>query len=706
MNPNQPQGPPGAGGGVPGGAGQQSNYSRQIAQAQQAAMRQVQAQQHQQQQQQVVMPVPGPGGLAPAPAPVQPGAAAAAPGLDANALATIQSAIQGAVNDPTRMQNLLSNLVASGKINPTQLAQIRAMLARNSQTTNPNMQRQAIPVQPGMQQAAPAPQPIAPGQGPQVGQPSNLSGQAQASGAKPAVATTPVARLAQIEAELLNEAKVNNEANAAADHVSQLIKELDARLATLQPGTEDHKRALEQRQETQNKLAGVGSRFMEAKKYYDDLRAQKAALRVALGSVANNPVALAAAGGAGRPTNLVPLPGGGVPPAQGQPGVPPQAVSAPGAVLQPVGPAGIVPAKVELSAAGNAAAVNPVALGLAPGQAAGGAAAPVQATGAGGAGAADQAANAPVNRPLVGVPQTANRIEVTAPSATGDAFPASRGPRPTLSQGLAAPNPVVATPGTLSRPNMIGTPGGGAGAAGGAAAASSSSAVGAAAGAVRPSSPTVATAANWEELLGVAARESGKMVGKAVAAQQQASGSGGANDDFEVISVTPGPGVASSTFYTSGGGAAGGSASAGRPVARAAPAASALGTSGGSGGGYVSASASSFGVNSLIAAPENRLLNKRKVQELVGEIDSGEALEADVEDLILEMADEFIESVTHFACKLAKHRRGEKLEVKDVQLHLERNWNIRVPFPGSMPIPPPRTRASGTTTKGGAGGNS
>ncbi|XP_066935271.1 uncharacterized protein [Clytia hemisphaerica] len=94
--------------------------------------------------------------------------------------------------------------------------------------------------------------------------------------------------------------------------------------------------------------------------------------------------------------------------------------------------------------------------------------------------------------------------------------------------------------------------------------------------------------------------------------------------------------------------------------------------------------------SSATAQPQHssQALTKRKLQDLLHEIDPTETMDDDVEEALLHIADDFIENVITASCQLAKHRRSNILDVKDVQLHLDRNWNMWIPGFGSEDLRP------------------
>lgn len=83
--------------------------------------------------------------------------------------------------------------------------------------------------------------------------------------------------------------------------------------------------------------------------------------------------------------------------------------------------------------------------------------------------------------------------------------------------------------------------------------------------------------------------------------------------------------------------------------------------------------------NTSSSLNQSQILDKKVLQELVKEVDPTEQLDEDVEDLLLQVADDFIENVINSSCQLAKHRKSSMLEVKDVQFNLERNFNLFIP---------------------------
>jgi transcription initiation factor TFIID subunit 12 len=72
--------------------------------------------------------------------------------------------------------------------------------------------------------------------------------------------------------------------------------------------------------------------------------------------------------------------------------------------------------------------------------------------------------------------------------------------------------------------------------------------------------------------------------------------------------------------------------------------------------------------NSLGFVSESQVLDKKRLCELVNEVDPGEKLDEDVEDVLLQIADDFIEHTVSQACALAKHRKAANIDVRDVQV--------------------------------------
>eukprot|EP00053_Salpingoeca_punica_P006654 m.62322 g.62322 ORF g.62322 m.62322 type:complete len:231 (-) comp13792_c0_seq1:347-1039(-) len=72
------------------------------------------------------------------------------------------------------------------------------------------------------------------------------------------------------------------------------------------------------------------------------------------------------------------------------------------------------------------------------------------------------------------------------------------------------------------------------------------------------------------------------------------------------------------------------------------------------------------------------VLTKGQLNDLMRKIDSNQTLDADLEEALIAMANDFVERVVTSSCQLAKHRGSDMLEAKDVQLHLERYWDLRV----------------------------
>ncbi|KAL8280311.1 hypothetical protein RQP46_007228 [Phenoliferia psychrophenolica] len=66
------------------------------------------------------------------------------------------------------------------------------------------------------------------------------------------------------------------------------------------------------------------------------------------------------------------------------------------------------------------------------------------------------------------------------------------------------------------------------------------------------------------------------------------------------------------------------------------------------------------------------------MREFVESVEPGETITDDVEQLLLGVCDEFIDSITRAACELAKHRHSETLDPQDIALHLAMKYSIKI----------------------------
>ena len=80
-------------------------------------------------------------------------------------------------------------------------------------------------------------------------------------------------------------------------------------------------------------------------------------------------------------------------------------------------------------------------------------------------------------------------------------------------------------------------------------------------------------------------------------------------------------------------------------------------------------------------------VSHKKLGELVRQVDHRHELDPEVADLVLELADSFVESAIRFGSQLARHRGDDTLKVRDISLYLETTYKIRVP--GFCELEPP-----------------
>lgn len=93
-------------------------------------------------------------------------------------------------------------------------------------------------------------------------------------------------------------------------------------------------------------------------------------------------------------------------------------------------------------------------------------------------------------------------------------------------------------------------------------------------------------------------------------------------------------------------------------------------------------------VKTMQGSEQAPILSKQRLQDLVRDTDSTLTLEDEVEEIILNYVDEFVDRCLNGAALIAKNRHVNTIEVKDVQQFLNRNYNMWTPGFGTDELRP------------------
>uniref|UniRef100_A0A8D8LRA1 Transcription initiation factor TFIID subunit 12 n=1 Tax=Cacopsylla melanoneura TaxID=428564 RepID=A0A8D8LRA1_9HEMI len=92
--------------------------------------------------------------------------------------------------------------------------------------------------------------------------------------------------------------------------------------------------------------------------------------------------------------------------------------------------------------------------------------------------------------------------------------------------------------------------------------------------------------------------------------------------------------------------------------------------------------------NTPSSTPNDQILGKDKLDELMRQVDSTLQIDEEVYDTFSEIANDFVDNIVHKACQLAKHRGSTTLDPKDIQFVLAKDWNISIPGYGTDELKP------------------